>query len=79
MMKGGKKLWLMEGRLNVPMKTKAKVVWKNENHSEVRGQKCRKSKFQIHQVTLYMYDLEQVIILSEVQFLIYKMKLIRTA
>lgn len=62
-----------------PMKNKAKVVWKNENRSEAGGQKCRKSKFQIHQVTLYMYYLEQIIKLSKIQFLIYKVKLIRTA
>lgn len=62
-----------------PMKNKAEVVWKNENRSEARGQKCQKSKFQSHQVTHYMYDLAQVIKLSEVQFLIYKVKLIRTA
>lgn len=61
------------------MKNKAKVVWKNENHNEAGGQKCQKSKFQIHQVILYMYDLEQVIKLSGIQFIIYKGKLIRTA
>lgn len=62
------------------MKNKAEMLWKNENRSDVRRQKSwkLKLKFQIHQVTHCMYDLEQVINLSEVQFLNYKVQLIRT-
>lgn len=61
------------------MKRKAEVVCNDENCSKARGQKSRKLKLNlvhIHHVIHCMYDLEQVLSLFEVQFLIYKVQLI---